>query len=114
LKELNKSEIGQEILESGWLSPKQQQGVEGTASQRRRKLWQSATLRGGFLWQLSRANASACWEGWRCWVLALLADAGRRKWAQVQEQRWRRDRQAMVLSERQGRNILRRGFAKLD
>ena len=42
------------------------------------------------------------------------AAAGRRKWAQVQEQRWRRDRQAMLLSERQGRSILRRGFAKLD
>ena len=42
------------------------------------------------------------------------AAAGRRRWAQVQEQRWMRDRQAMLLSERQGRNILRRGFAKLD
>ena len=42
------------------------------------------------------------------------AAAGRRKWALVQEQRWRRDRQAMLLSERQGRSILRRGFAKLD
>ena len=42
------------------------------------------------------------------------AAAGRRRWAQVQEQRWRRDRQAMLLSERQGRNILRRSFAKLD
>ena len=42
------------------------------------------------------------------------AAAGRRKWAQFQEQRWRRDRQAMLLSERQGRSILRRGFAKLD
>ena len=42
------------------------------------------------------------------------AVTGRRKWAQVQEQRWRRDRQAMLLSERQGRNIVRRGFAKLD
>ena len=39
---------------------------------------------------------------------------GRRRWAQVQEQRWRRDRQAMLLSERQGRSILQRGFAKLD
>ena len=42
------------------------------------------------------------------------AAAGRRKWALVQEQRWRRDRQAMLLSERQGRSILRRGFSKLD
>ena len=42
------------------------------------------------------------------------AAAGRRRWAQVQEQRWRRNRQAMPLSERQGRGILRRGFAKLD
>ena len=40
--------------------------------------------------------------------------AGRRRWAQVQEQRWRKDRQAMLLSERQGRSILRRGFARLD
>ena len=40
--------------------------------------------------------------------------AGRRRWAQVQEQRWRRDRQAMLLSERQGRSILHREFAKLD
>ena len=42
------------------------------------------------------------------------AAAGRRRWGQVQEQRWRKDRQAMLLSERQGRNILRRGFARLD
>ena len=42
------------------------------------------------------------------------AAAGRRRWAQVQEQRWRKDRQAMLLSERQGRSILRRGFARLD
>ena len=42
------------------------------------------------------------------------AAAGRRKWAQVQVQRWRRDRQAMLLSERQGMGILHRGFAKLD
>ena len=42
------------------------------------------------------------------------AAAGRRRWAQVQEQRWRRDRHAMLLRERQGRSILRRGFAKLD
>ena len=40
--------------------------------------------------------------------------AGRRRWAQVQEQRWMKDRQAMLLSERQGRSILRRGFARLD
>ena len=40
------------------------------------------------------------------------AAAGR--WAQVQEQRWRKDRQAMLLSERQGRSILRRGFARLN
>ena len=40
--------------------------------------------------------------------------AGRRRWAQVQKQRWRKDRQAMLLSERQGRSILRRGFARLD
>ena len=42
------------------------------------------------------------------------AVAGRRRWAQVQEQRWKKDRQAMLLSERQGRSIVRRGFAKLD
>ena len=42
------------------------------------------------------------------------AAAGRRRWAQVQEQRWRKDRQAMLLSERQGRSILRREFARLD
>ena len=42
------------------------------------------------------------------------AAAGRRRWAQVQEQRWRRDRQAMLLSERHGRRILGRGFARLD
>jgi hypothetical protein len=33
------------------------------------------------------------------------AAAGRRRWAQVQEQRWRKDKQAMLLSERQGRSI---------
>ena len=43
-----------------------------------------------------------------------VAAAGRRIRAQVQEQRWRKDRQAMLLSERQGRSIVRRGFAKLD
>jgi hypothetical protein len=32
--------------------------------------------------------------------------------AQVQEQRWRKDWQAMLLIER--RSILRRGFARLD
>ena len=42
------------------------------------------------------------------------AAAVRRRWAQVKEQRWRKDRQAMLLSERQGRSIVRRGFAKLD
>jgi hypothetical protein len=42
------------------------------------------------------------------------AAAWRRQGAQVQEQRWRKDRQAMLLSERQGRSILRRGFARLD
>ena len=42
------------------------------------------------------------------------AAAGRIRWAQVQEQRWRKDRQAMLLNERQGRSILRRGFAILD
>ena len=36
------------------------------------------------------------------------AAAGRRRGAQVQEQR-----QAMLLSERQGRSIIQRGFAKL-
>jgi hypothetical protein len=42
------------------------------------------------------------------------AAAGRRRWAQVQDQRWRKDHQAMLLSERQWRSILRRGFARLD
>ena len=42
------------------------------------------------------------------------AAAGRRRLAQVQEQRGGKDRQAMLLSERQGRSNVRRGFAKLD
>ena len=42
------------------------------------------------------------------------AAAGRRGEAKDQEQRWRRARQAMLLSERQGRDIIRRGFAMLD
>ena len=42
------------------------------------------------------------------------AAAGRRREAQVQEQRWRRARQAMLLSIRQGRDIIRRGFAMLE
>ena len=41
------------------------------------------------------------------------AAAGRRRSAENQERRWRRERQAIVLSERQGRNIVRKGFAKL-
>ena len=41
------------------------------------------------------------------------AAAGRRRHAEEQERRWRRERQAILLSERQGRNIVRRGFAKL-
>eukprot|EP00092_Neocalanus_flemingeri_P000223 GFUD01000239.1.p1 GENE.GFUD01000239.1~~GFUD01000239.1.p1 ORF type:complete len:104 (+),score=30.09 GFUD01000239.1:232-543(+) len=42
------------------------------------------------------------------------AAAGRRWDAMAQEQAWRRTRQAMLLSERQGWNIIRRGFAMLD
>ena len=41
------------------------------------------------------------------------AAAGRRQFADEQERRWRRERQAIVLSERQGQNNVRRGFAKL-
>ena len=40
--------------------------------------------------------------------------AGRRREATNQEQRWRRARQAMILSARQGRDIIRKGFALLD
>ena len=39
------------------------------------------------------------------------AAAGRRRFAEEHERRWRRDRQTIVL--RQGHNIVRRGFAKL-
>ena len=42
------------------------------------------------------------------------AAAGRRGEAKAQELRWKRARQAMLLGERQGRNIIRRGFALLD
>ena len=38
------------------------------------------------------------------------AAAGRRREAQVQEQRWRRARPAMLLSERQRGDIIRRGM----
>jgi hypothetical protein len=38
----------------------------------------------------------------------------RRRWGQAQEQRWRKNRQAMLLSERQRRSIVGRGFARLD
>ena len=41
------------------------------------------------------------------------AAAGRRRFAEEQERRCRRERQAIVLSERQGQNFVRRGFAKL-
>jgi hypothetical protein len=41
------------------------------------------------------------------------AAAGRRRWAQVQEERWRKDRQAMLLSKRQGRSIVP-CFVRLD
>ena len=41
------------------------------------------------------------------------AAAGRRRHAQEQDRRWRRERQATLLSERQGRNVIRRGFARL-
>ena len=41
------------------------------------------------------------------------AAAGRRRYAEEQERRWRRERQAILLSERQGRNLVRRGFARL-
>ena len=41
------------------------------------------------------------------------AAAGRRRFADEQERRWRRERQAIVLSERQGQIIVRRGFSKL-
>jgi hypothetical protein len=40
--------------------------------------------------------------------------AGRRRWAQVHEQRLRKDRQGILLSERQERSILVRGFVRLD
>ena len=42
------------------------------------------------------------------------AAAWRRSWAQVREQRWMKDRHATLLSERQGRSIVHRGFAKMD
>jgi hypothetical protein len=53
--------------------------------------------------KVGKAGTSYCHGHWK-----------RRIGAQVQEQRWRRDRQAMLLSERQGKSIIRRGFAKLD
>ena len=39
---------------------------------------------------------------------------GRRQEALELERQWRREKQATALSLRNGRNILRRGFAKLD
>ena len=39
---------------------------------------------------------------------------GRRKEALELDMRWRRSRKAHFLSEKQGWNILRKGFAKLD
>ena len=44
---------------------------------------------------------------------AVLA-AGRRRGAMKVERRWERERRAQIMSSRQSRNILRRGFAKLD
>ena len=44
---------------------------------------------------------------------AVLA-AGRRRGALEVERRWERERRAQLVSSRQSRNILRRGFAKLD
>ena len=41
------------------------------------------------------------------------AAAGRRRYAEEEERRWRRERQAILLSERQGRNLVRKGFARL-
>ena len=41
------------------------------------------------------------------------AAAERRRFAEEQERRWRRERQAIVLSKRQGQNNVRKGFAKL-
>ena len=43
-----------------------------------------------------------------------VAAAGRRREATAQEQKWRGARQAMLLSQRHGRDIIRRGFAMLD
>ena len=40
--------------------------------------------------------------------------AGRRRKAEEQERLWARERRAYQLSAKQGYNILRRGFAKLD
>ena len=40
--------------------------------------------------------------------------AGRRRRAQEQERLWARERRAHQISVRQGYNIIRRGFAKLD
>ena len=42
------------------------------------------------------------------------AAMGRRKEALELDMRWRRSRKAHCLSERQGWNIVRKGFAKLD
>ena len=38
----------------------------------------------------------------------------RRMQAMELERGWRRDRQAHILSEKQGQRVVRRGFAKLD
>ena len=43
-----------------------------------------------------------------------VAAAGRRSKAMEQERIWARERQAYDLSVKQGFNILRRGFAKVD
>ena len=43
-----------------------------------------------------------------------VAAVGRRRGAMEVERRWDRERRAALISARQSKNILRRGFAKLD
>ena len=52
-----------------------------------------------------------CWRTLSSGVGGDWSRHGGSSWAQVQEQRWRKGRQAMLLRKRQGRTILRRGFA---
>ena len=42
------------------------------------------------------------------------AAAGRRREAMELDSRWRRERMAQIVSLRQGKNIMRRGFAMLN